>query len=260
MSIWHTPEREQLRKTVRAFAEREVLPNVDEWERTGDAAARAAPQGRRRRPAGSGPARSGRRRRRRRRGRGGHLRGDALLRRTRRCLRLAVHLWHLRAAHDRLRRRAVDRHLRAADAARRRDRQPRHHRTGRRFGRRAPDHPRCARWRRLHHQRREDLHHLRCAGRLRGDRRAHGRPRRGRCFADRRRQGHTRIRGHPQAGQDGLAVQRHRRTEPTPTSGCPPPTSSAGRTPASSRSPARSSPNASASPRRRMRARNVAST
>ncbi|WP_205874541.1 acyl-CoA dehydrogenase family protein [Mycobacterium camsae] len=36
MSIWTTPEREQLRKTVRSFAEREVLPNVDEWERTGD--------------------------------------------------------------------------------------------------------------------------------------------------------------------------------------------------------------------------------
>jgi len=36
MNIWHTPEREQLRKTVRAFAEREVLPNVDEWERICD--------------------------------------------------------------------------------------------------------------------------------------------------------------------------------------------------------------------------------
>ena len=36
MSIWHTPEREQLRKTVRAFAEREVLPHVDEWERNGE--------------------------------------------------------------------------------------------------------------------------------------------------------------------------------------------------------------------------------
>ena len=36
MNIWHTPEREQLRKTVRAFAEREVLPHVDEWERSGD--------------------------------------------------------------------------------------------------------------------------------------------------------------------------------------------------------------------------------
>ncbi len=35
MSIWHSPEREQLRKTVRAFAEREVLPHVDEWEQSG---------------------------------------------------------------------------------------------------------------------------------------------------------------------------------------------------------------------------------
>ncbi|TFV61096.1 acyl-CoA dehydrogenase [Mycobacterium sp. PS03-16] len=36
MSIWHTPEREQLRKSVRAFAEREVLPHVAEWERIGE--------------------------------------------------------------------------------------------------------------------------------------------------------------------------------------------------------------------------------
>ena len=36
MNIWTTPEREQLRKTVRSFAEREILPNIDEWERTGD--------------------------------------------------------------------------------------------------------------------------------------------------------------------------------------------------------------------------------
>ena len=36
MSIWTTPEREQLRKTVRSFTEREILPNIDEWERTGD--------------------------------------------------------------------------------------------------------------------------------------------------------------------------------------------------------------------------------
>ncbi len=35
MSTWHTPEREELRKAVRAFAEREILPNVDEWEREG---------------------------------------------------------------------------------------------------------------------------------------------------------------------------------------------------------------------------------
>ncbi|BBZ58756.1 acyl-CoA dehydrogenase family protein [Mycolicibacterium monacense] len=36
MSIWDTPERDQLRKTVRAFADREVLPHVDEWERAGE--------------------------------------------------------------------------------------------------------------------------------------------------------------------------------------------------------------------------------
>jgi acyl-CoA dehydrogenase len=36
VSIWRTPERDQLRKTVRAFVEREVLPHVDEWERVGE--------------------------------------------------------------------------------------------------------------------------------------------------------------------------------------------------------------------------------
>ncbi|ORV10994.1 acyl-CoA dehydrogenase family protein [Mycobacterium celatum] len=36
MSIWTTPERDQLRKTVRSFAEREILPHVDEWERLGE--------------------------------------------------------------------------------------------------------------------------------------------------------------------------------------------------------------------------------
>src|ERR1700743_730343 len=36
VSIWPTPEREQLRKTVRSFAEREILPHVDEWERSGE--------------------------------------------------------------------------------------------------------------------------------------------------------------------------------------------------------------------------------
>jgi acyl-CoA dehydrogenase len=36
VSIWNTPEREQLRKTVRTFVDREILPNVAEWERTGD--------------------------------------------------------------------------------------------------------------------------------------------------------------------------------------------------------------------------------
>ena len=36
MSMWTTPERDELRKTVRAFVEREVLPHVDEWERVGE--------------------------------------------------------------------------------------------------------------------------------------------------------------------------------------------------------------------------------
>lgn len=36
MSMWHTPEREQLRKAVRTFAEREVLPHVEVWERDGE--------------------------------------------------------------------------------------------------------------------------------------------------------------------------------------------------------------------------------
>jgi len=36
VSMWTTPERDDLRKTVRAFAEREVLPYVTEWEHTGE--------------------------------------------------------------------------------------------------------------------------------------------------------------------------------------------------------------------------------
>jgi acyl-CoA dehydrogenase len=34
--MWTTPERDELRKTVRAFVEREVLAHVDEWERIGE--------------------------------------------------------------------------------------------------------------------------------------------------------------------------------------------------------------------------------
>lgn len=36
MSIWTTPERLQLRNSVRRFAEREIVPNIDEWERLGE--------------------------------------------------------------------------------------------------------------------------------------------------------------------------------------------------------------------------------
>lgn len=36
MSIWTTPERQQLRSTVRGFAEREIVPHIEEWERSGE--------------------------------------------------------------------------------------------------------------------------------------------------------------------------------------------------------------------------------
>jgi acyl-CoA dehydrogenase len=36
VNIWDTPERDQLRKTTRSFAEREILPHADEWERIGE--------------------------------------------------------------------------------------------------------------------------------------------------------------------------------------------------------------------------------
>ncbi len=104
MSIWTSPEREALRKTVRSFAEREVLPHADEWERTGELPARAAPQGRRGRPARRQLPRVGRRWWRRRGRRRDHLRGNALRGFARRCVRVAVHLRHRGAAHDRLRR------------------------------------------------------------------------------------------------------------------------------------------------------------
>jgi acyl-CoA dehydrogenase len=36
VNIWTTPEREQLRKAVHAFAEREIAPHIEDWERIGD--------------------------------------------------------------------------------------------------------------------------------------------------------------------------------------------------------------------------------
>jgi len=36
VSIWTTPERLELRKSVRAFAERDILPHVEEWESIGE--------------------------------------------------------------------------------------------------------------------------------------------------------------------------------------------------------------------------------
>lgn len=36
MTIWTTPEREQLRKTVRSFVEQDILPHMNEWEAEGE--------------------------------------------------------------------------------------------------------------------------------------------------------------------------------------------------------------------------------
>ncbi|WP_072805608.1 acyl-CoA dehydrogenase family protein [Rhodococcoides yunnanense] len=36
MTIWNTPERKQLRKTVRSFVEQEILPNLNQWETDGE--------------------------------------------------------------------------------------------------------------------------------------------------------------------------------------------------------------------------------
>ncbi|OQQ38201.1 acyl-CoA dehydrogenase family protein [Prescottella equi] len=36
MSVWDTPERQQLRKTVRGFVEQEILPHLGDWERDGE--------------------------------------------------------------------------------------------------------------------------------------------------------------------------------------------------------------------------------
>ncbi|RDI42356.1 acyl-CoA dehydrogenase family protein [Nocardia mexicana] len=36
MNVWETPERRELRATVRGFVEREILPSLDDWERAGE--------------------------------------------------------------------------------------------------------------------------------------------------------------------------------------------------------------------------------
>ncbi|WP_280406692.1 acyl-CoA dehydrogenase family protein [Nocardia carnea] len=35
-TVWNTPERRELRATVRSFAEREIMPHLDDWERDGE--------------------------------------------------------------------------------------------------------------------------------------------------------------------------------------------------------------------------------
>ena len=133
VNIWATPERDQLRKTTRSFAEREILPHVDEWERIGE-----LPRELHRRAGQAGllganfPEAVG--------GGGGDgvdavvdLRRAARGRCPRRRVRVAVHLRHRGSAHDRIRRRAADRDVRAPDAGRRADRLAGHHRARRRI-------------------------------------------------------------------------------------------------------------------------------
>ncbi|OZF53382.1 acyl-CoA dehydrogenase family protein [Rhodococcus sp. 14-2470-1a] len=36
MTVWTTPEREQLRKTVRSFVEQDILPHLNQWESDGE--------------------------------------------------------------------------------------------------------------------------------------------------------------------------------------------------------------------------------
>ena len=130
-------------------------------------AARSARQGREARAARPRRARGPRRQRRhlprRARRLGGVHRGGRLQRPARRPL----HQRHRAAAHRRHRRSRPRRPVRPADPRRREDRRARDHRARRRLRRRAAAHDRPPRGRPLRRGRRQDLHHLRRAGRLR---------------------------------------------------------------------------------------------
>ena len=211
MNIWTTPEREQLRKTVRSFAEREILPHIDEWERSGD-----LPRELHRRAGAAGllgagfPEAVG--------GGGGDGADSVII-----CEEMhqagapggvfaslftcGIAVPHMIASGDA---RLIDTFVRPTLAGEKigalaitepgGGSDVGHLRTGRGIGRRP-----------LRDQRRQDLHHVRGSRRLRRHRGAHRRAWRRRGFAAGGREGHTRLRGQPQAGQDGLAVLRHRR-------------------------------------------------
>ena len=160
---------------------------------------------------------------------GGVLRGGWVLRAG----RGAVHRRDRAAAHGGPRHSRADRRVRPADAGRGEDRRARGHRAGWRVGRRGDHHDRDPRRRQLRRQRRQDVHHQRGPRRLRHHRRAH---RAGRdtqvsaCSSSRRAR---------PASPSTVAWRRWAGTAPTPpscpssTCGCPRPTSSARRTPAS---------------------------
>ena len=181
VSIWHTPEREQLRETVRGFVEREVLPDLDDWERDGELPRELHKK------AGESSACSASRTPRTVGGAGGDGVDAVIV-----CEEMhhagasggvfaslftcGIAVPHLIAAGDRAQ---IDT-LGAAHAGRRTDRIARDHRTRRRVRRRASSHHGPPRRRRLHRRRRQDLHHLRVSRRLRGDRGPHRRARRAR--------------------------------------------------------------------------------
>ena len=201
MSIWHTPEREQLRKTVR------MSPNARccRTSTSGSEVAscpRAAPQGRRRGLLGAGLPESV--------GGGGGDGADSLII----CEEMhyagspggvfaslftcSIAVPHMVASGDQ---RLIDTYVQPTLS-------------GEKIGSLAITEPgggsdvghltqEPSERRRLHHQRCEDLHHLRRARRLRGNRGAYRRGRRRRGVADRRRQGHTGVRGDPQLDKMG---------------------------------------------------------
>ena len=206
-----TPERQALRDTVRRFVTGDVLPHLPQWEREGE-----LPRSLSRRAAELGllghllPR--GRRRRGRRRDRLARPgRGVPLRRRLQRRVRVAVHHRHRAAAPDRQRRRAPHRDLRPPHAGRGADRLAGHHRAGRRVRRR----------RAAHHGQRATATSTSstaprptspppCAATSSSPRSAPA-TRRPRHLAAGRRQGHAGLHGVAQAGEDGLALLRHRR-------------------------------------------------
>ena len=118
---------------------------------------------------------------------------------------------HRTAAHRGVGQHRPRRPVRAADAGRRDDRRARRHRAGWRVRRREHPHHRGARWRPLRRQRRQDVHHLGGARRLRHHGRAHRRARPWRRQPARRGEGHARVHRRPVAVEDGLALLGHRR-------------------------------------------------
>jgi alkylation response protein AidB-like acyl-CoA dehydrogenase len=165
VTIWNTPERDALRKTVRAFAEREVLPYIDEFERIGELPRELHLKAGEAGLLGAGFPESV--------GGGGGDGADSLII----CEELhyagapggvfaslftcGIAVPHMIASGDE---RLIARFVRP-----------------------------------------EGLHHLRGACRLRGHRRANRRSGRRGGIAARRREGHSGFRGGAQAGQDGLA-------------------------------------------------------